>query len=189
MTLKANAEPVGTCDDTAPMQTFYVVSKSKLILLFLLTAGMYFSYWIYRNWKLYRVATDSKIWPLIRAAMGVLFIYSLFLRIDRRLRSTGALYSWSPRLLALGFIFSTCVGMSGQVWLSGMSGHFVFVLMLGHLLFNMCCLLKVQNAINHLENDANGQSNSTLSPLNYVWIALGICWWGWMIPAALWPNV
>lgn len=64
---------------------FYIVSKNKFIVMFLLTLGYYYTYRLYKNWKTYRIATNARVLPLIRTIMGVLFIYSLHMKIDRQL--------------------------------------------------------------------------------------------------------
>ena len=42
---------------------FYVVSKTKFVVLFLATLGVYAVFWFYRNWRMYREHTGQKLWP------------------------------------------------------------------------------------------------------------------------------
>jgi hypothetical protein len=162
-------------DSVATPPAFYVVRKSKLVLMFVSTSGFYLIYWLYRNWKLYRTATGNKVLPLVRAILGVLFVYSLFTRIDRRMSASGRQYRWYPRSLALGVILLACGG-SALIWVPDV--HIRFALSLMILILQTCCLLRVQDAINYLENDADGLGNSTLTFANGLWVALGLCWWG-----------
>ncbi|WP_434574105.1 hypothetical protein J3P88_03970 [Pseudomonas sp. Z3-6] len=90
---------------------FYIVSKNKFIVMFLLTLGYYYTYWLYKNWKTYRIATNARVLPLIRTIMGVLFTYSLHMKIDRQLYISHTHYKWHPRLLAFALIVSEFVGI------------------------------------------------------------------------------
>lgn len=149
---------------------FYIVSKNKFIVMFLLTLGYYYTYWLYKNWKTYRIATNAKVLPLIRAIMGVLLIYSLFMKIDRQLSISHTPYRWYPRLLALALIASGLLGIYAVFWPSAPGAH--PVVPVATLFFNMFCLLRVQSAINHLENDPLGEKNSKITIANCFWISL-----------------
>lgn len=153
---------------TAPR--FYIVSKNKFIVMFLLTLGYYYTYWLYKNWKTYRIATNARVLPLIRTIMGVLFIYSLHMKIDRQLYLSHTHYRWHPRLLALSLIVSEFVGVYAAFWPSAPGAH--PAIPAATLLFNLFCLLRVQSAINHLENDPLGQQNSKITAANCFWISL-----------------
>jgi hypothetical protein len=111
------------CTET-PRATFFVVGTSKFALMIVFTFGLYLTYWMYKNWKLYRNAL---------AGMGLI---------------------WLPDL------------------------HISFALSLLVLLLQVCSLLRVQEAINYLENDVRGTANSTLTFANGVGFAFGLCFWG-----------
>lgn len=161
-----------------PRATFFVVGTSKFALMIVSTFGVYLTYWMYKNWKLYRTATGNKVLPIVRAFFFVFFVYSLFASIDRRIRASGKGYRWYPRLLALSVIVNALAGI-GLAWLPDV--HISFALGLLLLLLQVCSLLRVQEAINYLENDVDGTANSTLTFANGVGFAFGLCWWGLMI--------
>lgn len=166
----ASLEMVGS-----PPPTFYIVSKRKFLLLFIATHGWYLLYWLHRNWTLYRSATGIKVLPMLRAILSVLFVYSLFSRIDRFIRASGRCYTWYPRVMALGFILAACAdGM--KIWL--LDVHLQLGIGILSLVIQTGCLLHVQGAINFGEKDAEGLGNSTLTFANGVWITLGLCFWG-----------
>ncbi|MHC8392115.1 hypothetical protein ACYZT8_00380 [Pseudomonas sp. LB3P93] len=154
---------------------FYVVSKRKLAVLFVATFGLYFMYWSYRNWKNYRAATAVRVMPSIRAVMSVWFTYALVRAIDRRIYATGFRYKWYPRFLALTFIL-LCALESTRIWILDL--HLSLAMLVVLLTLQVSCLMRVQVAINYLADDASGRQNSTLSPINWIWIVLGLCWWG-----------
>jgi hypothetical protein len=168
------APPAATLHDAAPTSpAFYVVSKSKFAMLFVATNGFYIAYWLYKNWKLHRAA-GNKVLPLVRTIFGVFFIYSLFTRIDRRIKASGRDFRWFPRSLALAFIVVACTS-SAAVWIQDF--HIQFAMSLLVLLLQIFCLLSAQAAINYSENDSEGHTNSALTFANGVWIGLGLCFW------------
>jgi hypothetical protein len=173
------APPVAELDCTEPPRAaFFVVGTSKFALMIVFTFGLYLTYWMYKNWKLYRTATGNKVLPIVRAFFFVFFVYSLFTSIDRRIRASGKGYRWYPRLLALIVIMTALAGI-GLMWLP--DPHISFALSLLVLLLQVCSLLRVQEAINYLENDVRGTANSTLTFANGVGFAFGLCCWGVMI--------
>lgn len=56
-----------------PSAEFYVISQKKLLILSLLSFGLYTYVWAYKNWSLYKKANQADIVPLARA----LFLSSL----------------------------------------------------------------------------------------------------------------
>ncbi|WCM51559.1 hypothetical protein OH720_00665 [Pseudomonas sp. WJP1] len=170
------APPVAELDCTeSPRAAFFVVGTSKFALMIVSTFGLYVTYWLYKNWKLYRAATGNKVIPIARELLGVFFMYSLFTSIDRRLRASGRDYRWYPRLLAISVIMAAAASM-GLMWLPDV--HISFALSLLILLLQVCSFLRVQEAINYLENDVAGTANSTLTFANGVWFTFGLCCWG-----------
>ncbi|SED51006.1 hypothetical protein SAMN04490194_0597 [Pseudomonas migulae] len=170
------APPTADCsvgDDL--LSAFFVISKRKLAILFIATSGFYVLYWLYRNWHRYRSATATKVIPLIRALMGVWFVYSLFRTVDRRIFAMGHRYKWYPRFLALAFILFSAL-QSARVWLLDL--HLGFAMLIALLALQVSCLMRMQEAVNHLADDISARQNSTLTPMNWLWIVLGLCWWG-----------
>ena len=183
MTPDPYAPPIADCvvgNDT--LSAFYVVSERKLAILFIATSGLYTLYWSYRNWKRYRSATATKVMPLVRAAMGVWFVYALFRKVDRRMYAMGHRYKWYPRFLALAFILFSAL-QSTRIWLLDL--HLSLVMLITLIALQVSCLLRVQAAVNYLADDIAGRQNSILSPMNWFWIVLGLCWWGILFAAVL----
>lgn len=89
---------------SACQTTFFVVAPRKLVLMVLLSQGMYSFYWLYKHWACYRQATGAKVLPLVRAFFSVFFFYSLVMKISQKLALDGVSYRWWPRSLALGLI-------------------------------------------------------------------------------------
>jgi hypothetical protein len=183
MTPDPYAPPIADCVvGNNTLSAFYVVSKRKLAILFIATSGLYTLYWSYRNWKRYRSATATKVMPLVRAAMGVWFVYALFRKVDRRMYAMGHRYTWYPRFLALAFILLSAL-QSTRIWLLDL--HLSLVMLVTLMALQVSCLLRVQAAVNHFADDIAGRQNSTLSPMNWLWIVLGLCWWSIFVAVVL----
>lgn len=108
---------VPTLTRTKP--SFHIVSTNKLTAMYWLTFELYFFYWIYKNWKTYRAATNTIIFPLTRTFLGIFFIYFLFRKIDHQLKTHEKPYKWSPRLLASGlsiFVDLNGLFLPGPLW-------------------------------------------------------------------------
>jgi hypothetical protein len=167
---------------------FYVVSKRKFLILFIATLGAYQLYWCYRNWQLQKLATALDIWPAVRAFFLIFFYHSLFRRIDHRLRQNDRKFYWSPNAYATGVVALTLISnvldrltinFADDMSLQLLSMAMVPVLAMTHL--------PAQQAINQCCNDADGNSNNALTPINYVWTGLGMIVWALTIVGTLSP--
>ena len=65
----------------SPQTQYFTVPNRKLILLCVLTLGIYEVYWFYKNWKAVQLQEQKRILPFWRAVFSLLFCYSLFKRI------------------------------------------------------------------------------------------------------------
>jgi hypothetical protein len=165
------------------MPMFYVVGKNKLVIMLCMTFGYYFIYWNYRNWKAYRLAVGAKIWPVGRTVLGIFFLYSLFMKIDRQLRISKRHYNWHPQNLMVGAILAA--GISTYICVVGVNSKAIFPITLTLLIFQSFIMLRVQTAINRLEGDPEGDQNAKLTLLNYAWIAAGSIIWFFVICGTL----
>jgi hypothetical protein len=64
---------------------FFAVGLVKLLVMTLVTFGLYEVYWFYRHWRLVKARDRSDLWPIPRAIFAVFFVYQLF----QRMRSDG----------------------------------------------------------------------------------------------------
>lgn len=165
------APPTADLLDADPATpVFYVVSRSKLVVMTLSTLGVYLVYWAYRNWHLYKVSTQARVLPLVRGFFLALFIPSLFVTIERRMKAFGVSYCWRPRLLATIFLLGGCITV-GRIWIPGI--YLNLGMLATGLGIQLACVIRVQHAINFFEKDPEGQQNTALSGLNWLWVALG----------------
>jgi RNA polymerase subunit RPABC4/transcription elongation factor Spt4 len=113
---------------------YYGISVTKLVLLSLLTLGLYELYWFYRNWSLIKAQEQVKIIPILRAVFSVFFCYQLFKKVRLSAQALGYKRSYSPALSAAGYIIITLlVNLPDPFWFFA--------------LFAFLPLLSVQDAI------------------------------------------
>ena len=152
----------------------YVVSVSKFLLMYALTAGGYMVYWSYRNWASYKTVTGAPITPLIRAVLWPFFILPLFEVVQNGLDRTGRCYFWQPETRGLVIMLLVMFSVLVSTFFSQPSNA-VYVLFANATLIAACCamLVAAQRAINMLAGDAQGSLNKTLGCANFAWMVAG----------------
>lgn len=169
--------------DKAPLTSrFYVVSIRKLIYMTILTSGLYVPYWFYRNWATFRDATGVETIPLLRCIVPVLFVFPLVRCIDHYLKQSKIQHDWSPGLVGLTlwlvmvlslvslFLFPLPTGdLRHDAFLTA---RHIFEMML-QLLATLWVMCRIQKAVNVLEGDPQGASNSRSTRANNGWMMLG----------------
>src|SRR5690348_5418147 len=99
-----HVEPVSAA--SAADSPFYVVSRKKLTILFIMTMGGYGMYWFYKNWSQYRKHGTSpqeerrSIWPIPRAIFLVFFIHALFSKVKELGQGRPQVAAWGNSLHA-----------------------------------------------------------------------------------------
>lgn len=165
--------------DPSETSRFYVVSKRKMILLFILTLGSYQIYWFYRNWRLHRQATGEKIWPLPRAIFSVFFVHALFREVDnQRNRGPVRLSAWNhgsqATILVLLLIISNVIDRLSAKSVGSPITDYLSLLLLFPV---VACLASAQERINEACGDPLGESNSKFKVANFFWMVLGGLMW------------
>ncbi|MFH0822327.1 MAG: hypothetical protein V2B18_06210 [Pseudomonadota bacterium] len=84
---------------------FLHIPISRLVLMSIISFGVYEIYWMYRNWRYVKERTNPDIHPLLRALLGIFTSPSLLRRIheDKEARLI-LMPSFSPRRLAACWI-------------------------------------------------------------------------------------
>lgn len=167
---------------------FFTVAPRKLIVMMLLTHGLYAAYWFYQNWKEYRNRSGREIWPLARTLFAIFYAPSLFCKVDRACKTknvtgmpywgvSSALYILLPVTpFLIGFSYGMYKALSGAdsapigFWLDFFMGAAVLV-------FQSLIILRVQRFINHVNEDPNGMTNDRYSVGNFIWILIGLLVW------------
>jgi hypothetical protein len=157
---------------------FYVVSKTKLSILFLTTVGFYTFYWFYVNWRNYRDRVGVRLMPIPRAIFYIFFTHSLLNKVDEIIEKKQFEYKWSSKLVATMLVMISVVSnILDRLSFKEIGSPLTDILSLAILPFLLLILLKAQEAINLSQNDKAGTSNSRITIYNYIWIALGSVFW------------
>lgn len=165
--------------DASETAEFYVVSKKKMILLLVLTLGIYQVYWFYQNWRHYQKASGEKIWPLPRAIFAIFFVHALFRAAnDQRDRGPVRLSAWNhgqqATIIVLLLIISQVLDRLSSKSIGSPITDCLSLLLLCPL---VACFASAQEKINEACGDPQGESNSKLTVGNYIWMALGVLMW------------
>lgn len=180
------AEP----DARTRSEEFYVVSKTKFFLLYLMTLGLYQIYWFYRHWAVYRrYHPGTSIWPVPRAIFAIFFTHSLTGRIEDRLGKLRSGLSWSPGALATAFVVLQIASnildrLSWRMIGSPLTDIASLVIIMPMALV----LWSIQEAANHACGQPDGASNRDITGANIVWCVLGGVFWLLVLAGLLLPD-
>lgn len=165
-------------DAVKPSPEFYVISKNKLLILILLSFGLYTCVWAYKNWSLYKKVNQVDIWPLARAFFFIFFIHKLFRLAADRVARSGRKFDFDFEQWATVFVVVT-VGANLLDSASGRIDSLHAYRSLSLLGTPACAyiLSQCQGLINFAAGDPEGQSNDRFNLWNYLVIVLGIVLW------------
>lgn len=173
---------------------FYVVSITKLVLLYIATMGFYSLYWFWKHWSRHKRDKKLDIWPVPRSVFSIFFANSLNQEIDHRLRRSGKRYNWSPGMWAGAYVISAIAGnivsRIPDAFLAPLPGFGIGLLLMA---VTGMALVQAQRAANLACGDPDGAGNSRLTAANWAWLVLGGLFWivvGLGIVIILWtPTV
>ncbi len=195
-----NENPYKTQESDVIMQSeqlkneYYVVSVKKFTILFFATMGAYLFYWFYKNWKEYKTYHGNNIWPIPRAIFAIFFIHNLFARVEQTLAAKEKSFDWKPSLLATAYVLVLAASILISIFINITVGAaFPFLSTLISLLvmvINYFLFVPPQKAINLSQEDPAGRNNDKLTPINYLWIAIGIIFiWATTLLSMVIPSI
>lgn len=161
---------------------FYVVSGFKLLLLYLVTMGLYVLYWFYRHWKQIKTHEDAsvverEIWPVPRGLFSIFFAHSLFRRFDNAVQGVEPV-NWRPGLLAILYVIFTIIGnLADSLPRYGLRYFWVIFAFAASLLIIGYVIYRAQAVANIACGEPGGHSNARLTLPNLLWILLGLVFW------------
>ena len=144
------------------LETFFSVSKTKLIVMSICSWGIYEIYWFYKNWKLIQERTEKKMHPFWRAIFAIFFCYNLFKIVRNTSDSHGIQLGINPGGLAAGYILlSFAYKLPDPFWLLS--------------LLTFIPLLPIQRVINDINAKItpNAEVNNRFSGKNIAVIIIG----------------
>ncbi|MDO8657590.1 MAG: hypothetical protein Q7K55_02520 [Candidatus Levybacteria bacterium] len=120
----------------------YAMTNTKLIMLTILTLGLYEIYWFYKQWRYVKQAKDLNVTPWARGLFSPLFAYPLFKHIFELARKAGERHTPSAGWLAVAYFVLMMVGRAeGWVWMISLASFWP--------------LLPVQSRVNMLWSKEN----------------------------------
>ena len=168
-------------ESTTATVEFYVVSKTKFLVLMIATFGMYELYWFYKNWSLYKQANNEDIWPVPRAFFAIFFAHALFRSMDSRIQEAGKNISWNPEWMGAVYVLATLASTIAERISAKMPEYtaldFVSLALLPLVTW---VLYRAQSVANLVCGDPQGQSNARFTAANYAWIVIGLVVWALM---------
>lgn len=169
-----------------PSAEFYVISQKKLLILSLLSFGLYTYVWAYKNWSLYKKANQADIVPLARALFFIFFIHKLYRLAHRRVVESGRKFDFDFEQWATVFVVVTVGANVFDALAARVEGLFAYK-SLTLLAIPLCAFIlqQCQALINFAAGDPEAQGNDRLNPWNYLVIVPGIVMWG-LIFLGLW---
>lgn len=166
-------------EQAAAEHEFYVVSKNKFLLLMIGTFGLYEFYWFYKNWSLYKKHSGADMLPVMRAIFSIFFVHSLFRTVEDRNLDNGGESTWSPAWMAtLYVVLSIASSIADRISAKMVEYTALDLVSLVALPIIVWVLYRAQHMINIVCGDPNGESNSEITPANYLWVAIGLLFWG-----------
>ena len=175
---------LGTTPVDSISAPFYVVSVKKVMVLGLLTLGLYFIYWHYQNWRQYRdwhfarTQEAQGIWPVPRGIFSIFFMHSLFRNVKAYADDNERRIDWEPGTIATILVILTIVGnVLDRLAMRNIGYPFTDILSLLVLAPLLYLYTRVQPVINASCGDPEGDSNSAFTGANWAWIVFGALMW------------
>jgi len=95
--------------DSEPM--FLYIPVARLVVMAIVSWGLYEAYWIYKNWRYLKERDGLKIWPFWRGIFGVFFCHSLLKKIHNDEQANSVRPAQFPASgLATGWVILMVVG-------------------------------------------------------------------------------
>jgi hypothetical protein len=158
-------------DDNSPI--FFYIPISRLILMSILSFGLYEAYWIYKNWRYLNDRDNLNIQPFWRGVFGIFYCHGILKSIrndsstnkyEKGKFSAGGLTTGWIILRYLGYAFGKVSIIAGAI------GLFIFP---SYLFF-----IPAQNFINRINSSRQPKpSYNSWSAGHILCIVIGIIYW------------
>ena len=147
---------------------------TRLVLLSILSCGLYEAYWSYKNWKFLKERDNLNISPFWRGIFGVFFCHRLLRAIYEDEEANAIVQAnYSPGSLATGWVILIILGNL----LSRAPG--IGPAIISNVMPSYLCLVPVQNYINSLnEGRRQGVQYHPWSIGHVVCAIFGVIVWG-----------
>ena len=151
--------PVRQAAAAAPDTAWFLVGGTKLVVMCVVTFGLYEIYWFYQQWRCVRLRGEA-IYPVVRTFFAGLFCYALFRRVAESATTRG-LPAPSPGWYTIVFILLSVTWQLPAPW------RLLSLLSLGPLVV----VQRAASAAALAETPA-ADPNTKLTPAN--WFGVGV---------------
>jgi hypothetical protein len=149
-TMHGVQSPIATGDSN---QLFYYIPISRLIFMSILSAGIYQSYWIYKNYRYLKERDRLRVQAFWRGIFGIFFCHNLFKRIahDRMLYLHRPI-EFSPNMLATVWVVLQIIGI---ILSFDINAYALLGISWISILMSIGCFIPLQNYINNANQQLN----------------------------------
>ena len=155
---------------TAENQIFFSVGIAKLLVLDVLTFGLYDLVWLYKNWKFIRDKRGRSVNPILRTIFAPLFVWQLFAELSETIVEEGGKRPLlPPSLLAIFYIVIIFISRYGARHFNENFGLLA--------LLAVVPLVLIQVRVNDLNSRQSIMTNTRFSKTNWVFVILGALVW------------
>lgn len=162
---------------------FFHVSINKLIIMSVVTMGLYTLYWFYKQWKEIKIYYQLDIWPIPRAIFALFFTHSLFRYIDGYLDENQREYKWQGSSSATLYVWIIILSFFTNYFSENfeMPLFWIITLMAISLLLNLLAIIPIvraQKVINFILLPFGALNNNQITGANIFWLLIGVLSWG-----------
>ena len=159
-------------------RAFYVVSRGKFLTLFVLTFGLYQLFWAYQNWRQFKQATQQPMWPMARAFFAIFWTHALYREADAWIKQNGRSHGWRHAELATWFVLLAIASkVLDALVRKNIGAPLLDFINLALIPLQAVVTFEGQRGLNVAGGDPQGQSNARFTPINYVFIVIGVVLW------------
>lgn len=160
---------------------YFSIPIGRLVLLSILTLGIYDIFWFAKNWEAIRKAEQRKISPVGRAIFTVFYCHDLFKKVLKSAKKHGYSDSYSPGMLATVYIILLLVGNGLSRIENTTLGLDVLWLLIA--ISSFIPLLSIQKAINFNNSKIvpNFDRNRKFSRGEIILTVIGVIWFGLVV--------
>jgi len=161
--------------DSVPL---FHVSLKKLVIMFVMTYGMYQLVWFFKQWQCLKKHYELDAWPVARSIFAIFFTHSLFVYVNEYIKETKREYIWGYSALATIFVLLQLASAISNNIINIETSHMALVVLSLVLpLFALIPIYRAQQAINFALEAVEHPVNDRLTGLNWVWIVIGALYW------------
>jgi hypothetical protein len=105
-----------SCEQAKGASRYHVVPVWRMVLISVLTSGLYQVYWLYKNWQQIKQADRSDIWPIVRAIFGGITYFMLLSDLNLQTARRSLHESELSAGIAVGYLLTSMTFRLPDPW-------------------------------------------------------------------------